>query len=547
MASLAPTPQPRAAIYCRVSTPGQKEEGYSLEGQVTECQNVAERMGAVVAPHLIFREVGSGADWDLPKLLELLDRAQRREFDVLICLATSRLARDVGKLAVLQRTLKRAGVTVHYVHHQFDDTPTGQLTETMLAAIDVYERQNSALRFALGKRAKVARNLVMGTGPTPYGYRTVRNEKGRTIGLEVDPDTAPIVRRIFREATHRALVEICAGLDAEGVRPPGRAARWSEGTVGAMLRNPVYIGRSAFGRRRWLQVVAPDGRRHEVRLPRDESEVQYADCPALVTPSEQQAAIAALADRKHRHAGGRVPDADHPYALRGMLTCGLCGGPLAVERNNGLRYYLCLRYQPGRARKQGRERCALPSVRADALEAEAWRLVCSVLLDREHLSAGLEEARRVNRAADRKRERLEHLRAEIGRIEKALDKQAVELLKAEDGSATEAALRRAGRELEDRSKSLRASVAELDAQPVEGLGDDDVEAVEQFAAEVRAGIGAAGPADQHRIYKLLRLQGTIREDPENGVPLKRRRFSIDWQAILELRHETTRLSILPGT
>src|SRR5213078_4199050 len=122
-------------------------------------------------------EVGSGADWELPRLMDMLERVQRGEFDLVLTLATSRLARDVGKLAVLQRTLKRAGISVQYVHHRFDDTPTGQLTETMLAAIDVYERQNSALRFALGKRAKAARNLVMGVGPTSYGYLPVKNDR----------------------------------------------------------------------------------------------------------------------------------------------------------------------------------------------------------------------------------------------------------------------------------------------------------------------------------------------------------------------------------
>src|SRR5439155_10617244 len=154
------------------------------------------------------------ADWELPRLLDLLDRAQRHEFDTVITLATSRLARDVGKLAVLQRTLKRASVTVQYVHHRFDDTPTGQLTETMLAAIDVYERQNSGLRFALGKRAKVARNLVMGIGPTPYGYRPVRNERGRTMGLEIDEQAKPIIRRIFREVVTRTARAVAENLEA---------------------------------------------------------------------------------------------------------------------------------------------------------------------------------------------------------------------------------------------------------------------------------------------------------------------------------------------
>ena len=60
-------------------------------------------------------------------------------------------------------------------------------------------------------------------------------------------------------------------------------------------------------------------------------------------------------------------------------------------------------------------------------------------------------------------------------------------------------------------------------------------------------MGVATPAEQHRIFKLLGLRGTVTEDAENGIQLRRRRFSIDWQAILPLRHETTRFKSLPGT
>src|SRR4051812_36123948 len=68
----------------RVSTTGQTEEGYGLEGQVTECLALAERIDATVQPDQVYREVGSGADWNLPMLLDLLERAKRREFDVVI-------------------------------------------------------------------------------------------------------------------------------------------------------------------------------------------------------------------------------------------------------------------------------------------------------------------------------------------------------------------------------------------------------------------------------------------------------------------------------
>ena len=123
----------------------------------------------------------------------------------------------------------------------------------------------------------------------------------------------------------------------------------------------------------------------------------------------------------------------------------------------------------------------------------------------------------------------------------------VELLRAEEGSATEAALRQAGREVENDITSLRRSAAELEAQPVAERRSDDIEAIEQFAAEVRTGMDAATPAERHRILKLLRLRGTVVQDDEHGIQLRRRRFSIDWQALLPFAHETTRFTIFPGT
>ena len=257
MSTLPPVPT-RAAIYARVSTTGQAEEGYGLDGQVTECLSLAERIGATVESHLVYREVGSGADWNLPMLLDLLERAKHREFDVVIALATSRLARDVGKMAVLQRALKRAGVTVQYVHHAFDDSPTGDLTKDVLTAIDSFERKNIALRFALGKRAKLARNLVMGGGQTPYGWRRIRDEttiKRRTIAYEHDPAEVAVIRR-FRELLTMSVPAFCAMLNAEGIPSPGkwrpsekrrRCGKWGGSSVHAILRNPMTWGEYRYG------------------------------------------------------------------------------------------------------------------------------------------------------------------------------------------------------------------------------------------------------------------------------------------------------------
>jgi hypothetical protein len=230
---------------------------------------------------------------------------------------------------------------------------------------------------------------------------------------------------------------------------------------------------------------------------------------------------------------------------------------MAVNLNNGYRYYVCLRHKPHGARRQGAPICSLPSVPADdaldadgnprGLEAEAWRVVRDKLLDEEYLRVGLEQARQASQAALRRREQIEHLSAEIANARRALDKQTVELLLAESGSATEAALRKAGRELEANITAWGASLAALEARPVPGLSDDDAQAIRQLAAEIRAGLDLATPAQRHWVYKRLQLRGTVREDPERGIPLHRRRFTIDWTTLLELRHETTRFTRRPGT
>jgi hypothetical protein len=315
-----------------------------------------------------------------------------------------------------------------------------------------------------------------------------------------------------------------------------------------MVTNPVYEGRYAYWRQKWERRVGRNGKPYWTGRMRDDSEAQYVDVPAIVTKAEAKAAALAIAERRRRHASRRTSD-DHPFTLRSLLSCGACGGPLAVEWNNGYRYYRCLRNTPRLAKLQHRDVCSLPSVPAEALEAEAFRIVSTTLLDADHLRAGLTEARKANRAARRRREQIDHLRAEVAARQRALEKQTLELLKAESGSIAEDALRKAGRELEREIGELKDSLRDLESRPVAGLSADDVHALEQFAEQVRADLVDAEPGTLHSVYKLLQLRGMVRIDAKDGIRLSRRKrlFAIDWSAVLELRHESTRFTTRPGT
>ena len=103
----------RCAIYSRVSTAKQGEEGAFLPTQEAACrQHAAEHRYAVVEDHA-YREVYSGAElWDRPKLGELRAAVHAKAVDVVVCYAIDRLSRDPVHLGVILSEADHAGVSV---------------------------------------------------------------------------------------------------------------------------------------------------------------------------------------------------------------------------------------------------------------------------------------------------------------------------------------------------------------------------------------------------------------------------------------------------
>src|SRR3954452_8072945 len=191
MSSLAPSSSTRAAIYTRVSTLEQGERGYSLEAQASDCCKLAAELSTVVVG--AYSDQDSGASWDLPGLNAMLDAAKRREFELLLCYDPDRLARRMAKQLVIEEELTRAGVGLRYVTLRIGESAEDRLLKNVRSSIAEYEREKIALRCSRGRRAKAEQGLVVGIGIPPFGYRYLRNDKGRAYGLEPDPCSAPIV------------------------------------------------------------------------------------------------------------------------------------------------------------------------------------------------------------------------------------------------------------------------------------------------------------------------------------------------------------------
>ncbi len=85
----------RVAIYARVSTTEQAEEGYSIDEQQRLLTEWCERNGYIVHEVYADRGISGKSVKKRPALVKLLEDAKNKQFDVVLVWKTNRLARNI--------------------------------------------------------------------------------------------------------------------------------------------------------------------------------------------------------------------------------------------------------------------------------------------------------------------------------------------------------------------------------------------------------------------------------------------------------------------
>src|SRR5919199_1554104 len=176
MAMLQEAPVPaktlRAAIYVRVSTVGQGEDGTSLGTQEARCLAHAPACNGAVDDTHIFREVHTGTElWERPQLQRLREAIRRREIDVVVCYAIDRLSRDPVHLGVILTEAEHAGVDVVFVTEPLDNSPEGQLIRFVRGYAAKVEHEKIRERSIRGRRTRVENGRPLPGQRPRYGYR----------------------------------------------------------------------------------------------------------------------------------------------------------------------------------------------------------------------------------------------------------------------------------------------------------------------------------------------------------------------------------------
>ena len=338
-----------AALYARVSSDRQDVD-LSVAAQLRALRDYADKNGYLVAREYV-DEAESGRIADRPEFRKMIDEAAKTKapFKEILVWKFSRFTRKREHAVAFKSMLRRKGVRVVSITEHADDTPTGKLMEAIIESVDEFYSENLAQEVTRGMRESASRGFWV-TSHAPYGYNRIMVQDGpkKRPTLEINPDTSPIVRRMFDMAeAGNGTLEIIRTLNKEGISSP-RGKLWVRTSVHNILTNEVYTGTLVWG------INAKDNA--------DPVRVEKA-FPAIVTRAQFR--------RVGKHLSSRAPKFTHPrrvgssYLLSGLVKCQACNTPLTgrFAQSGKYSYYVCQSNI-----KIGKDACKTPTLNARHFE-----------------------------------------------------------------------------------------------------------------------------------------------------------------------------------
>ena len=314
----------KVAIYVRVSTTSQAEEGYSIEEQKAKLSSYCDIKDWNV--YKIYTDGGfSGANTDRPALEGLIKDAKKRKFDTVLVYKLDRLSRSQkDTLYLIEDIFIKNNIAFLSLQENFDtSTPFGKAMIGLLSVFAQLEREQIKERMQLGKigRAKAGKSMMW--AKTSYGYDYHRE----TGTITINPAQALAVKFIFESYLRgRSITKLRDDLNEKFPKE----IDWSYRAIRAILDNPVYCGFNQF-----------------------KGEVYPGNHEPIITEEVYNKTKEELKIRQRNALENSNPRPfQAKYILSGIAQCGYCGAPLkiilGVKRKDGSRFkkYECHQRHP---------------------------------------------------------------------------------------------------------------------------------------------------------------------------------------------------------
>jgi DNA invertase Pin-like site-specific DNA recombinase len=291
----------RAAIYARLSVPGDADETTGIDRQLADGRRYAASFGATSVVTYVDDGISAyNKRAKRPAFERLLDDVEAAKVDVIIAWRADRLARQGRDAERLLDAIEDRARVIGVADGLDSSTPAGDFILRMFVQIGNWESRGISTRVRRAHESIAEQGRPSG-GPRGFGHTVDRRG--------IVPEEADAIRN----ATDRLLAgesvkSILRDWNARGLKTP-RGNDWQHTAFVKLLQQPRMVGVRA------LRGIEGSGHMPPI-LDRD----TWEQVRALLTDPA----------RKPARPGGQPR-----HLLTGLLRCGECGGPLKAKGNSG--------------------------------------------------------------------------------------------------------------------------------------------------------------------------------------------------------------------
>ena len=418
-------------MYLRLSKDDERSgESLSIENQRKVLTNYINEQGWTLYDEYV-DDGYSGTSFERPGVQRLLEDAKNGKINLIICKDMSRFGRNyiaVGQY--VDYIFPMYNIRFIALTDNIDTANNNSASMEMLPIVNVFNEWYAA-NTSKKLRAVIETNAKAGKYKTTfaaYGYDKGDDENRTPV---IDPETAPIVRRIFEmRASGANLRKIAMALNDDGILSPadyhytkaGKATPlyshhlWSTQAVKRILHNPIYIGTLAR-----MKMTTVSYKNHKV-IKRDESDW-------IIHENNHEAIISKKLWDKVREledsvSTGKSTKTGEVKPLSGMCYCSTCG--TKMKFTSSMTGKTPQNYTCGLYARFGKQYCNTHFITLKALEsvvlADIQRQIDFVMNDDKAREKYLARKRGLNNLqenADRKR--LQDITKRLGELDRLIE------------------------------------------------------------------------------------------------------------------------------
>lgn len=465
------------------------ESSESIKNQLSIIRDYCDRNGITIVKEF-YDDGYSGASFDRPQFQEMISMLETLPVGLVITKDLSRLGRDMTASSNYADTyFPSHGIRFLTVDLRFDSDKDNVFAPFEFAMNDVQLRATSSkVKTVLNNKRQ---NGQYCTCP-PYGYKKDPKDKNRLIP---DPETAPVVQKIFRLAAEGySSLKIAETLNNGTDIPPllyrstcrdsfteqgkARASRfWNYTTVKRVLKNEVYLGNTLLGKTKKINYKS----NFKARVPRENWAITLGTHEPLVSKEQFEEAQKNLAKgtkdyRKYDHVRKSI--------FGGVAFCAQCGHAMCssgtVHKGERVKYWqLSCIHQ----RKDVENPCPGTHIRySDLVDLVKEELNELLTLTDEEIEAIVQSAIKEAGSDSRKQEKEAMIKKAFARIQ-IIDKMIPKMFENNAlGYLSDQDLKKMCGELQEEKITLQSTIAEAEST---GKEDDVRDRYEQFFALVK--------------------------------------------------------------